>query len=377
MRRAQLRLVGLALVPVAALALLATTAPAAAAPAVAPAATTVAGERYVALGDSYAAGLGLKPPDTAADASACGRSTSNYPHQVATALGLDLVDVTCSGAVIADLSSAQDASRGITAPQFDALTADTRLVTLTIGGNDLGFSSIAAYCATLTGPSGPVRGGDGSAADCRSHYDPGGDDTLADDLTNTVRPALDAALATIKSRAPDAKIVVVDYPAIVPDKANTPSGGCWTNPLQVSDSLPFTDTDLPYLQQIEARLDQTLSDAATAAGAGVATAYTASLAHTACSSSPWVNGVRIEGLATAPSSLHPNFTGASELAAAAIPVARTLLAGGTASTPPSVASAGDDSGSGVPGWVWGLVAVGVLLVVVIGVGAFRVARRRR
>lgn len=349
----------------------------AAAPSSAATLTAAAGERYVALGDSYAAGLGLTGTDTAANGSACGRSTSNYPHQLAAALDLTLVDVTCSGAVTADLATGQQTGGTTVDPQFDALSADTRLVSLTMGGNDLGFSAIAGYCASLSGPDGPVRGGDGQAADCESHYVTGGDDTLADELADSLRPALTAALATIKAKAPQADIVVVDYPAIVPDADNTPSGGCWTSPLQESDSLPFTTADLPYLQQTQARLDQLLADTATAAGAGVSSVYTDSLAHTACGSTPWVNGVRVEGFSVGASSLHPNATGATAMAQAAIPVARTLLAGGTVAPPSAIASAGDDAGSGVPGWVWGVVGVGALLIVVIGFGAFRVVRRRR
>lgn len=365
---ASLAALSLAVVPLAAV-------PVAAAPAAG--ATTAAGERYVALGDSYAAGLGIGALDTSAGAEACGRSAQDYPHQLAAALDLQLTDVTCSGAVTSDLAGSQDAGRTAVPPQFDALTADTRLVTLTIGGNDLGFSAIAGYCASLSGPNGPVRGGDGQAADCEAHYVSGGDDTLADDLRDTVGPDLTAALATIRDRAPDAAVVLVDYPALVPDAANTPSAGCWASPLQRSDALPFTDTDLPYLQQTQARLDQLLADTATAAGArvGVATTYTASLAHTACSSSPWVNGVRLQGLSVASSSLHPNLTGATAMAQAAVPVARTLLAGGTVDPPADVADAA--AGPGIPGWVWAAVAVGVLLVALVAVGAFRVARRRR
>ncbi len=342
----------------------------------APAGAVAAG-RYVALGDSYAAGLGLTPSDSSTNGPACGRSTSNYPHQVAKTLDLTLVDVTCSGAVIADLAGSQRAGGTAVPPQFDALTADTRLVSLTIGGNDLGFSAIASYCASLSGADGPVRGGDGQAADCESHYVTGGSDTLAAKLTNTVGPALTAALATIRQKAPTAEIVVVDYPAIVPDEADTPNGGCWTSPLETADSLPFTTADLPYLQQVQARLDQLVADTGTAAGAGVASVYPASLAHTACGTTPWVNGVRVAGFSVAPSSLHPNAAGVTAMTQAAIPVARTLLAGGTATPPAAIRTTDDHDGSGVPGWVWAVVGVGALLLALVGTGAYRVARRRR
>ncbi|MHA3702274.1 SGNH/GDSL hydrolase family protein [Jatrophihabitans sp. YIM 134969] len=334
-----------------------------------------AGERYVALGDSYAAGFGLTPTDTSPGAAACGRAATNYPHEVAEELGLDLVDVTCGGAVIGDFAGSQQTGGTTVPPQFDALSADTRLVTLTIGGNDLGFGTISSYCASIAGPDGPVLGGDGKDANCKAHFVDGGDDTLADTLTSKVEPDLTAALATIKQRSPQARIVVVDYPALVPDAAHTPSAGCWANPLQQSNVLPFTTTDVEYLYGIQAKLNQTLADVATRAGAGVASAYTASLAHTACGSSPWVNGVLVSGLSIKAGSLHPNAEGVAAVTAATVPVARTLLAGGTVTAPPPLA--GSTADNGVPGWVWGAVAVGAALLVIVGFGAFRVVRRRR
>ena len=90
-----------------------------------------------------------------------------------------------------------------------------------------------------------------------------------------------------------------------------------------------------------------------------------------------MNGVRLAGLSVAPSSLHPNAAGAAAMTQAALPVARTLLAGRAATPPPAVASRGGDDGGGIPGWVWGVVAVAVLFVLVVAIGAFRVVRRRR
>lgn len=354
------------------------TAPAAAAAATAAqptaataAATAATGTRYVALGDSYAAGLGITPAATGAPASGCGQSARDYPHQVAAALGLALTDVTCSGAVTADLTGSQRPGGTGVAPQLDALRADTALVTLTIGGNDLGFGSIAAYCASAAGPDGPVLGG---SQTCRDHYDPGGADSLQAKLDGTVVPAITSVLGAVRARAPQAKVVVVDYPAIAPDAANTPSGGCWTDPLRSSNALPFTTTDLPYLQQTQARLNDALDRAATAAGAAVAQVYPASLAHTACASDPWVNGVQVLGLSITASSLHPNLSGATQMARTATAAARTVLAGGTVAAPRTVA---DPPATGPSGAVIAAIVVGVLVVAVAGLGALRVRRRNR
>ena len=91
--------------------------------------------RYVALGSSMAAGPGIRPSADGAPFRA-GRSARNYPHLVAERLGLDLVDVTYSGATTASVLT--DPQNGAP-PQADALDASEDLVTVTIGGNDVGY----------------------------------------------------------------------------------------------------------------------------------------------------------------------------------------------------------------------------------------------
>jgi lysophospholipase L1-like esterase len=93
------------------------------------------GSRYVAMGSSFAAGPGI-PGRAPGSPRRAGRSSGNYAHLVARALGLGLHDVTYSGATTSDVLSA--AARGQPA-QLAAVTPDTRLVTITAGGNDVGF----------------------------------------------------------------------------------------------------------------------------------------------------------------------------------------------------------------------------------------------
>lgn len=92
--------------------------------------------RYVALGDSYSAASGVLPVDLSAPQ--CLRSTRNYPRVIAGATGAQLRDVTCGAAETNDFFESQYPG---TAPQLDAVQADTQLVTMTIGGNDSGSSS--------------------------------------------------------------------------------------------------------------------------------------------------------------------------------------------------------------------------------------------
>jgi len=100
-----------------------------------PMASIPAGSQYVAMGSSFGAGPGLTPRAPGSPRRA-GRSASNYAHLVARALGLDLRDVTYSGATTDDILRAS--ARGLPA-QLDAVTPATRLVTLTGGGNDVGY----------------------------------------------------------------------------------------------------------------------------------------------------------------------------------------------------------------------------------------------
>src|ERR1700738_2315370 len=122
---------------------------------------------YVALGDSYASGP-LIPNQVH---SACLRSDHNYASLVATALHFSSFrDATCSGATTDDMTQSQQTNPYTSVPpQFDALGPDAGLVSVTIGGNDIGFASVAETCAvvSLLNPFG---------SPCRDHYTQGGTD---------------------------------------------------------------------------------------------------------------------------------------------------------------------------------------------------------
>ncbi|HEV2726681.1 MAG TPA: SGNH/GDSL hydrolase family protein, partial [Solirubrobacterales bacterium] len=90
--------------------------------------------RYVALGDSYSAASGVLPPDLTAPPQ-CLRSIRNYPHAIAAATGAQLTDATCGAAETGDFFEPQYSG---VPPQLEAVTSDTELVTMTIGGNDSG-----------------------------------------------------------------------------------------------------------------------------------------------------------------------------------------------------------------------------------------------
>jgi hypothetical protein len=225
--------------------------------------------RYVALGDSYTAAPGV--PDTDLT-TGCARSNHNYPALVAAATGAQLVDVSCSGASTLSLVGVQQTGGATLPPQFDALTDDTALVTLGMGGNDLGlFQTMVGTCAQL-------GAGDASGSPCRDRFAPaGGSDQLAQ-RAQKIGDRVGAAVAGIHDRAPQARVLLVGYPQPVPA-----SGTC---PI-----LPLAAGDYAYVRQVTEALNAALKKAAEANDATYVDVEAASAGHDICAGDQaWVNG---------------------------------------------------------------------------------------
>jgi len=249
------------------------------------AATT--GLRYVALGDSYSAASGVRPPDPSSPL--CARSTANYPHVIAHRLGARLTDVTCGAAETKDFFSSQ--YPGV-APQLDALGRRTRLVTMTIGGNDNNtFVGAIAKC----GAAGLSTLGQGSP--CKDTY--GG--SFAGDIRQKTYPALVRSLRAVHRHAPHARVAILGYPWILP-----PTGGCF-------DKMPVAQGDVPYLRGVEATLNGAVRRAAAATGTTYVSFTKVSEGHDACQASGvrWVEPV-FQG--TNPVVVHPNALGERHMA---------------------------------------------------------------
>lgn len=247
--------------------------------------------RYVALGDSYTAGP-LIPTQVNLD---CLRSNRNYPSLIAASVGSSsFTDVSCSGATTADILN----NDGDRPAQISAVTSDTALVTVQIGGNDIGFSSIITDCveASLSSPLG---------SPCKDEYTAGGTDQLRARI-NATAPKVAAVLQAIHAAAPAARVVVLGYPVILPDTGY----GCW--PL-----VPIAYQDVPYLRDVEKALNAMLASTAAANNATYVDVYTPSIGRDACKSSStrWVEGL-IPQNAAAP--FHPNAAGEQGMANAVL-----------------------------------------------------------
>ena len=247
---------------------------------------------YVALGDSYSAASGVRPPDPAAPLL-CLRSSRNYPHVLAASTGARLTDVTCGAAETKHFATAQ--YPGV-APQLAAVGADTDLVTMTIGGNDSGVF-IGAILAC--GAAGVLTLGHGSP--CANLYGSHFEDTVR----TTTYPALVSALQAVRGKAPAARVAILGYPWIVPA-----TGGCF-------DKMPVARGDVPYLRSLQATLNDAIARAAAATGATYVDMSTASNGHDACQplGTRWIEPVL---QTTNPVVVHPNALGEANMAAQAI-----------------------------------------------------------
>ncbi|MER5179996.1 SGNH/GDSL hydrolase family protein [Streptomyces sp. NPDC002896] len=263
---------------------------------------------YVALGDSYTAGPRI--PDQTGKPAGCDRSDRNYPALVADELGLaaaDFRDVSCSGATISDLSTSQSTDDGVNPAQLSALSADTRLVTIGIGGNDIGFASLVRECVT----AGAIYHAMGSGkylpedAPCSRRYVSQGTDEVQERIT-TAGERLSGALSEVRNRAPKAQVYVVGYPAILPSEET-----------DCGREMGLAPGDVTFLHAREQQLNAMLRKRAEAAGARYVDTYTPSEGRDACSAEDtrWVEPLIPRSPAA---SVHPNERGERGMADAVL-----------------------------------------------------------
>ena len=224
------------------------------------------GDLYVALGSSYGAGPGITTE--AADSPAtCAQSNDNYARQIARALSLKLVDRTCGGAVTAQIL--KERQFGLP-PQIEAVTADTRLVTVTIGGNDVHYNAdlSAGACRTAAARAGGSQAGAGCP-------DRRGFDVEAAFVQ--VAANLREIAAQVHSRAPQARLIFVDYVTAIP-----PGPPC--------EALSLSAEDAADLRGRHDRLALLTAQIAKEAGADIIKGSDLTVNHDACSADPWVAG---------------------------------------------------------------------------------------
>ncbi|HZC71797.1 MAG TPA: SGNH/GDSL hydrolase family protein [Jatrophihabitans sp.] len=221
---------------------------------------------YVALGDSYASGVGSG--SYTAESGSCMRSTKAYPQLWANAhTPTSFSFVACSGAKTTDVN----------ANQLSALSSSTTLVSITIGGNDLGFSSIMVDCV--------VYGTDTCVSDINA----------AEQVAQTQLPGwLDTTYNGIRSHAPNARVVVVDYPRFYHDLWYC-VGLSSTSRNKINEGADVLDS---VIQQAAARHGFYFADVRPLFANG----------HEICDSNSWLHSVNWSNLVE---SYHPTASGQS------------------------------------------------------------------
>lgn len=237
-----------------------------------------------ALGDSVAAGFGLPwSPNASAEDQACGRSPQAYPAIVASALGVRLgKNVACSGAVVNNLTAPQIRDGVSIQPQLDAAFASgvPKLLTLTIGANDVNFSKVLGECF--------------SSSSCNTKANTKEVNSSLVTLKSNLRNALHS-IRLRPGRAP--KTVVTGYYRPVSNDCIRPDG--------------ISKGEVTWLNERTGVFNKTLKD--TAREFSFAKFAPVSFKdHDICSNQPWVYGILYDAR------LHPTARGQRAIARAVL-----------------------------------------------------------
>lgn len=218
-----------------------------------------AGATYVSMGSSFAAGAGIGPLQPGAPPR-CSRTVNNYASLLSQRLRLALVDAACSGATTGHVLDGWDELD----PQINAVTPRTALVTITVGGNDIGYvaglfaSSCRAGAPALPGP-------------CQTIKPPSDADFAA------LKKSLVEIVKRVRDRAPQARVIFVQYVTLLPDKP--------------CDLTVISQSDLRRARRIARRLAMVTRQAADAANAEVLAMDRKSRQHSPCATTPWSFGM--------------------------------------------------------------------------------------
>ncbi|MFD7940029.1 SGNH/GDSL hydrolase family protein, partial [Streptomyces sp. NPDC059755] len=196
----------------------------------------------------------------------------------------------------ADIPFEDMKERMLLSEALDAVGRNSDLVTVQIGGNDMGFGSIIGTCAQLSAQ-------DPTGNPCQRHYGASGVDQLTVAIART-GPKVARVLQAVHDRAPHARILVVGYPDLLPDDGS----GC-------APSVPFATQDFPYLRDTGKRLNLMLRLVARWNHAEYVDTYGPTIGHDMCKppAERWIEPLQ----PTSPAApAHPNAKGEAAMAGA-------------------------------------------------------------
>ena len=236
--------------------------------AAAPPASAQSSVHYVALGDSYSSGVGAG--NYTSSSGSCDQSPNAYPQLWANANGpASFANETCAGATTSSVISSQ----------LGALSSATSLVSITVGGYDVGFSSVMETCVLE------------STSSCVSAVH-----SSESEVATQLPGELNTVLGDIKADAPDARVVVLDYPQLY-DLSKS------------SSCVGLSTTDRTALNQGAAELDSAIEAAAARYGDDFASVQDQFSGHQICDSSSWLHSVNFLDVGE---SYHPTASGQAD-----------------------------------------------------------------
>ena len=248
--------------------------------------TPKAKPEYVALGSSFAAGAGLGDLQQGSP-FLCARSVNGYPQRLARNLKLSIVDMSCGGAVTEHLL---DGGQFFQGAQIRAIGKNTKLVTITVGGNDVGYvGDLSMLAARNTG----------SIFERLARAFWNGPKAIEERGFGKLAVELNQLIREVRARAPHAQIVLATYPTILPQ-----SGTC--------ARLSLSRSEADAMRAVGDRLARVTANAAAKGGAVLVDMHELGASHNACSAAPWVSSWRNGGIAP----FHPTQQGAESTARA-------------------------------------------------------------
>lgn len=257
---------------------------------------------WAALGDSYTAGVFTGPRGDRPDG--CERTPNSYPHLVSQKLtefppgaAVELRDVSCGNAAIPHIAreSQTPIGRGPladpskpsegwapVAPQIERAQVgeQTDVITIGVGGNSLPFGEIFSRCLTLGADNGGGR-------PCRDYYEnPAQGVADIGERLARIQDEYVRMLADVHEKAPNAKVITVGYPSLLPADA----GACgYTDP---TETFTIAPGDIPWLRDMEERLNRTIRNVTHFFGDRYVDTYASSQGHDACrpDGEKWMEG---------------------------------------------------------------------------------------
>ncbi|MBK3525478.1 SGNH/GDSL hydrolase family protein [Streptomyces sp. MBT70] len=258
--------------------------------------------QWAALGDSYTAGGFVGdplPPLGSASRDGCDRTSDAYPGVVERELDefppgklVHLTNVSCGNATIADIADAKQTPISPVQPPAGGWTAvdpqirraklndGTDVVTIGVGGNSLPFGGMLLKCLELGATLGKT---------CREYYTspPEGEESIQDKLAR-VQDEYVGMLAKVHQAAPDAKVITVGYPAVLPDQ------GSDCNRLSLTELGSIKHADIDWLRdEVLKPLNNTIQRVTSFFGDRYVDVYSSSVGHDACqpAGTKWIEGI--------------------------------------------------------------------------------------